>query len=77
MASRVSAKLVQVALCTALCSVPDTTSLQVPGCAVTDFPPMDRHLPWSLYAQPDGTSSNADNLDLDFVTDHDTLFFVA
>jgi hypothetical protein len=38
---------------------------------------MDRHLPWSLYAQPDGTSSNADNLDLDVITDHDTLFFVA
>jgi len=38
---------------------------------------MNRYLPWGLYAQPDVTSSNADNFDLDVITDHDTLFFVA
>jgi len=38
---------------------------------------MNRYLRWSLYAQPDVTSSNTNNFDLDVITDHDTLFFVA
>jgi hypothetical protein len=38
---------------------------------------MNGYLPWSLYAQPDVTSSNADNFDLDVITDHNTLFPVA
>jgi len=38
---------------------------------------MNQYLRWSLYAQPDVTSSNTNNFDLDVITDHDTLFFVA
>jgi len=68
-----TARQVQAALYTAVCSAPDSTCLRVLAYAVIDLPPVNRYLAWRLYAQLDLTSSNAHNCDLDVITDHYSL----
>jgi len=55
----------------------DSTGLWVLSRAEMHFPSMNRYMFGSLYAQPDVAPVNTDDFDLDVVTDHYTLFFVA
>jgi hypothetical protein len=51
--------------------------LRIAGHADIHLPSMNRYPPGGLYTQPDVTSTNADDFDLDVITDHDTFFFAA
>jgi len=55
----------------------DSTGLWIPSRAKMRLPSMNRYMSRSLYAQPDVAPANTDDFNLDVVTDHDALFFVA